>query len=75
MAAPGAKWFADMLLSSKGCVPGMWQGGGCSATKADCEAAFRTQSRSGRYPYLHRGSSAYTLYVQELYKRIHMEDA
>jgi hypothetical protein len=62
-----------LLLHGEGCIPSM-RHGGCIVTKRDYVAAFGAQTPSGHYPYLHHGSEAYTLYVQDLYTRIHMQD-
>jgi hypothetical protein len=58
-----SSWFAKvLLLNNKGVVLGV-RHGGCTATKGDCVAAFGSPTATGRYPYLHRGSEAYTAYV------------
>jgi hypothetical protein len=44
------------------------------ATKADCIAAFGSPTAQGRYPFLRRGSSAYNLYVRDLYRRVYHRD-
>jgi hypothetical protein len=44
------------------------------ATKPDCVAAFGSPTAQGRYPFLRRGSSAYNLYVRDLYRRVYHRD-
>jgi hypothetical protein len=49
--------------------------GRATTTKVDCAAKFGFPTAKGQYPFLHRGSPAYRLYVRDLYRRVYQQDA